>query len=653
MEELLKNIQLSDKAIELYLRCIGQQPLSSFELYSILPNISQEDFSNTIKELTEAGLFVPLKLQSSNFTLQYLALPPFNPIVNYYSNINKNLDSIKNQLQILISNSLDTIFQENKVLELDTMFEATQELRKDIEEDVIIQKQDIDDIVQGIENLNVIKKVLEDLRKSIKGVTQTQFSYLIKLITNIKKDINIKVESLELKKTEKVVKDAIEDVFKENFNKFLVDFTANLHKLIEDKFENTIESLNNIVDSTFQFRNDFQMVLLNMLNSYEKKINTIIELIKSKRNDLDNDLKNFENEILENFKEIIYNSVDSVAALNKPINKALESYLNSVVSTEDNDFWHIRSISRVNEEILNRLSQSEQRLMIIVPKLEDHITLDDFKNISKSLKIEIASSEPHTNSRVKKLEELKNLEYRVLINDNVFICKSDDNYFLIGIIKENSPNSLQDFIGFATSNKSLIKLFLFVVNAVWDTASSSLHETPRSLGMSIPKENKVVKVTNPISSTHFKTPQKKPTTPPTEKPTSAKTKISDEVKTNEKISNITEKLQSEIEKTPKKVDTLPPPTKTKETIKVDNDSAMLIKNSFKTLIQKLHKLNGEEFSKEMENIAELILEKKGFSVTLHKIRSKINQYKNHLGHLNDVDISHIIESIEEWENHIL
>ncbi|MBY8987495.1 MAG: hypothetical protein KGD61_03490, partial [Candidatus Lokiarchaeota archaeon] len=345
--------------------------------------------------------------------------------------------------------------------------------------------------------------------------------------------------------------------------------------------------------------------------------------------------------------------VDSVAALNKPINKALESYLNSVVSTEDNDFWHIRSISRVNEEILNRLSQSEQRLMIIVPKLEDHITLDDFKNISKSLKIEIASSEPHTNSRVKKLEELKNLEYRVLINDNVFICKSDDNYFLIGIIKENSPNSLQDFIGFATSNKSLIKLFLFVVNAVWDTASSSLHETPRSLGMSIPKENKVVKVTNPISSTHFKTPQKKPTTPPTEKPTSAKTKISDEVKTNEKISNITEKLQSEIEKPPKKVDTLPPPTKTKETIKVDNDSAMLIKNSFKTLIQKLHKLNGEEFSKEMENIAELILEKKGFSVTLHKIRSKINQYKNHLGHLNDVDISHIIESIEEWENHIL
>jgi hypothetical protein len=85
----------------------------------------------------------------------------------------------------------------------------------------------------------------------------------------------------------------------------------------------------------------------------------------------------------------------------------------------------------------------------------------------------------------------------------------------------------------------------------------------------------------------------------------------------------------------------------------DQDATILIKTAFKSLIQKLHKLNGEEFSTEMENIADLILEKKGFSVTLHKIRSKINQYKLHLGHLNDTDINHIIESIEEWEKHIL
>ena len=656
MEELLKNIQLSDRAIKLYLRCIGQEPLSSFELYSILPNISQEEFSEILKELIDAGLFVPIKVQNSNSFLQYLALPPIKPILNYYGNIHDNLDNIKNQLQILISNSLINIFQENKIIELDTMFKATQELRKDIEEDAIIQKQEIDDIVQGMEVLKIVKRVLEDLRQSIKGVTQTQFSYLIKLISNIKKDINKKIETLELKKNEKAVKDVIEEVFKENFNKFLGDFTANLHKLIEEEFENTIESLINIVDSTFQFRNDFQMLLLNMLNSYERKINKIIELIKRKRDNLTDDLKDFENVILENFKGIVYNSVDSVTALNNPINKALESYLNSITSSDESeldDFWHIRSISRVNEEIMHSISQSKEKLIVIVPKLEDHLAIDDFKNVSKSLRMEIASSEAHTNSHVKKLKKLKNLEFRTLKNNNVIICKSDDNHFLIGIIKEDSQDSLQDFIGFATSNKALIKLFLFVVNAVWDTASSSLHETPKSLSITPSKESVGVKATKPITSDHFKTPQKKPTTPIPEQLASTKTETSYEVKSDEKISNLTKKFQSQFERAPKKADTKPTPKKTEESIKANEDAAILIRTAFKSLIQKLHKVNGEEFSEEMESIADLILEKKGFSVTLHKIRSKINQYKNHIGHLNDVDISHIIESIEEWENHLL
>lgn len=653
MEELLKNLQLSDKAIELYLRCIGQLPLTSFELYSILPNISQEVFSNTIKELIEGGLFITIKHQESDLFLQYLALPPINPILNYYSNINANLDHIKNQIQLIISNSLSTIFQDNKLIELDTMFEATQELRKDIDEDVIIQKQDIDDIVQGMENLKVIKKILENLRQSIKGLTQTQFSYLIKLITNIKSDLSNKIGYLELKKNEKPVLDAIESVFKEDFNKFLGDFTGNLHKLIEEEFNNTIESLNNIIDSTFQFRNDFKMVLLNMVNSYEKKINTVIDLIKKKRDTLEIDRKDFENVIVGNFNEIIDNSIDSVAALNKPINAALENYLKSTISSEDNDFWYLKSISRVNEEIMHQLSQSKQKLMIIVPSLEEHIALDDFKNVPKSLKIEFASSEPHTNSNVKKLKEFKNLEYRTLRNDNVIICKSDYGYLFIGIIKENSQNPLQNFIGFGTSNRAIIKLFLPVVKTVWDTATSSLLETPKPLGISTLKENKVALASNPITSSHFKSQQTKSITPTTEQPSNANINISDKVKSPEKISQIKENLQRKIETPVKKVDTTPTPVKTNETITTDQDAAIIIKTAFKNLIQVLHKLNGEEFSKEMEKIADLILEKKGFSVTLHKIRSKINQYKTHLGHLNDVDISHIIESIEEWEKHIL
>jgi len=291
VEEFLKKLQISDNAIKLYLQSIGRKALSSFELYSILSNISQEEFVKSLKELIDAGLLIPINPQSPDLLLQYLTIPPITPIINYYDNINANLDGIKNQIHRLLSNSLKRIFQENTIIELDTTFNATQELRKDFEEDVIIQKQDIDDVVQGMENLKIIKNVLDELHKTIKGITQNQFSYLIKLITTIKKDLNKKIESLELKKSEKAIKSVIEDVFQENFEKILKDFTVNLHKLIEDEFNNTIESLNNIINSTFQFRDDFQMLLLNMLNSYESKINKTIEMIKKKRNNLSSALK--------------------------------------------------------------------------------------------------------------------------------------------------------------------------------------------------------------------------------------------------------------------------------------------------------------------------------------------------------------------------
>jgi len=132
MEEFLKNFQLSDNAIKLYIKCLGQQPLSSVELYSFLPNISHEDFNNVLGALIENGLFVPNSNQNHGLISEYLAIPPIKPILNYYANISNNLPSIKNKLQRLLSDSLATIFQDNQIIELDTVYDATIELRKDV-----------------------------------------------------------------------------------------------------------------------------------------------------------------------------------------------------------------------------------------------------------------------------------------------------------------------------------------------------------------------------------------------------------------------------------------------------------------------------------------------------------------------------------------
>jgi len=661
MEDFLKNFQLSDNSIELYFKCIGRQPLSSFELYSLLPNISQEEFNNVLGDLIENGLFVPNSNQNTGLILEYLAIPPIKPILNYYANISNNLPSIKNKLQRLLSESLAKIFQDNQIIELDTVYNATLELRKDVEEDVIIQKQDIDDIVQGMENLNIIKDVLENLRQTIKGLTQSQFSSLIKLIANIKNEINSKIESLELKKSEKAVKEIVEEAFRENFNKLLGDFTTNLHKMITDELNNTIESLNNIVDSTFQFRDDFKMILLNMLSTNEKKIKKIIELIKAKKTGLEKNLKGFEKIIMDDFTEIIEKSVDSVASLNEPINNTLDNYFTTIkesIKLENDNFWRIKSLVRVKEEIRNIISQSTQNLLVVVPKLEENLSFDDFKDISTTIKIQITSSEAHTNSLVKYYKELKNFEYRILKNENVLICRGDEDNLVIGIIDNESKSASDNFIGFASKNKSLIKLFQFVVKAIWDLGSSSSHETPRTLNVTVPKKSSVSKtpITTKISKKFVPSPKKTPVittpTPITKKPVITQVKKQKAISSESKIADLAKELDKKI-KEPKKLQEsdqiFEPIGKPKEL----DESGIVINNAFKTLIQKLQKLKGDEFSKEMAIIADLILMKKGFSVTLHKIRSKINQYKNQLSHLNEVDIKHIIESIEKWKEHIL
>jgi vacuolar-type H+-ATPase subunit I/STV1 len=218
----------------------------------------------------------------------------------------------------------------------------------------------------------------------------------------------------------------------------------------------------------------------------------------------------------------------------------------------------------------------------------------------------------------------------------------------MGIIQKNSQDSLKDFVGFATDYAPLIKLILPVINTVWDKASSSLHEKPRSLGIeTTPREittSKTVRTTKPITPSRFK----------------ASKKETGVAQTLDMVTDLTQKIQDKVKETSQQKTLIQAPKASKQIPKTSkqipkagDEVGMLIDTAFKSLVQKLQKLNGEEFSTELENIADLILEKKGFSVTLHKLRSKINQYKTHLGHLSEVDINHIVESIEDWKKHLI
>ena len=83
--------------------------------------------------------------------------------------------------------------------------------------------------------------------------------------------------------------------------------------------------------------------------------------------------------------------------------------------------------------------------------------------------------------------------------------------------------------------------------------------------------------------------------------------------------------------------------------KQGDEAGMQINIAFNTLILKLDSITAEDFSNELQEIAELILEKRGFSVTLHKIRSLINQYKDKN---IPIDKSQVFEEIEDFKKRL-
>ena len=665
MKDFLRKMQLPEYAVEIYLKSLGKFPLSFYELYTLIPKATPEEFNDSIKQLLDVGLLIQQKSKKQENIIHYSPLPPILPILNYYENINANLTAIKKSIYDLMVNSLSTMFQENKVLELDSIVNTFQEIKKDIDEDSIIQKQEVEDIVEGMEELKHINKKLSGLHQNIKSITQTKFADLFKTINILKADIISNINSMEFKKHKEEILALVEKLFKEKLDKMVEEFTNNLHELIEKEFDSSSEPIKNTIESIFQYRNDFKILLLNMLTNFESKMNKIYELLKENQEELIPAMKNLEIKIIENLNSIVQNSINQVSNLNKPIETVMKQYIeemNRVDKQVFNNVWIINSVTKINESIHHLITNSKENLTLIIPHIENHLALEQFDKITGNLKVKIASSEAHTNSIVKSFNDIKNIVYRNYQNDNIIILKSDSDIFILGIIQD-SNNTLDDFIGIGTSFKPLIKLLDPLIKNIWEEAySDSFHATQitKTQAATATTHIKSFTAAKPIIPAKFQSNkgdikstkiESKPTIPiPSKiqeisKEDKRSTKISAPQtpvpsSSSPKITDLKQKLQEKIE------------FLTAAQPKAGDEAGILINTAFNHLIDKLGSLKGDAFGKELQDIADLILEKKGFSVTLHSIRSTINKYKEKLSLLGEYDKKEIIESIEGWKKRL-
>ncbi|MCJ7647712.1 MAG: hypothetical protein MUP85_03775 [Candidatus Lokiarchaeota archaeon] len=646
MEHFFEMLNLSKNAIQIYLGCFGKYLITKKELNLIVTNLPLEDVSKALNELINIGLVIPIYPKDPKILVHYLAIPPFGAVSNYYENINENVVNIKTQIQLIVSKTLEKIFQENQLIELDTVLKATRELKKDIDEDIIIQKQDIEDIVTGMENLRVLSDALDGLHHDIKGITQNEFKNLIKILPTIENEIIEKIQSSEIKKNKEELIGFVSAAFKKNFDKMVEEFTLDLHEKIKKEFDNTLESMNTIINSTFQFRNDFKMLLLNMMTNFEVKINDIFDILKNKNVQIKPQMDSFKDVITIKINEIMQNSINSVVRLNDPINSVMENYLKIVSApekTQIDKIYQVNSLTKVSEEISNFIANAKQNLTIIVPNLESLVLPEHLKEVSSSIKIKIVSSEALTNSNVKKFVELTNVEYRMLRNETIIIIKGDNNHVLLGVIQGDSPDPLNNFVGVSSNYAPFVKMLDTLVNTLLEVAVKDSFQIPKSIGVEGVSTDvrKQMKSANLLESKSISREEPTPSSTPTPSP----------IKTETISKNQKKEPPTEIPKVSPRTAQADPKSSVKP--KPKDQSSIIIDTAFTTLIQKMGSLKGKEFSEELQAVANLILEQKGFSVTLHKIRSTINQYKVSEGYLNELDMKQVIASIEDWKSHLL
>ncbi|HEY0090410.1 MAG TPA: hypothetical protein VGB37_16290, partial [Candidatus Lokiarchaeia archaeon] len=343
-----------------------------------------------------------------------------------------------------------------------------------------------------------------------------------------------------------------------------------------------------------------------------------------KNANLENELNRLEKALIDDISNIIQENLIKISGLNEPIENVLQNLNGQIKSFNEiktDELWLISSKSRIFEEINLILNNSKKEIVIIAPKVENFLNIAQLKNLPKRLKIKLMSSDPHTNSIINELKENEYFEFRTFNNEDLVALRGDDNYLFINVIKTDSTDNLDNSIGIGTNFKSFINILSPIFDATWVVAQPEDLKTKKVSVAPALMQDKIVKE-----------------------------KIVAKIKSEKTLGQHQEKRTEAIgSSTPVKI------TFTSKVVpKVGDQVGIQINNLFNDLYKRLAtNISGDDLSKELEKITDFILERRGFSVTMHKIRQLINKYKDNNEILSPNEINELFEELESLKAKLL
>ncbi|MFX0022761.1 MAG: hypothetical protein ACFE9S_10565 [Candidatus Hermodarchaeota archaeon] len=316
MNALLKSFNLSDDAINVYLKGLGKFPYTFSEIKSIIPDVSDKEVKQIIDDLIEKKLVLLVNPLYSDSVPHYLIIPPYSAILN-------NLNSL-------------TEVPDNKEIDKAGTDQLFEKFRENLLQDLEKISGDLIDLLSNKDDSGQTIEILSEVEENVKKFSHVILNDVSEMITPLRLQSGVDAR----------------------------DFT----KLINSVKQKISESEEIVANMFSQFKD-----IVKNLDSPNMK--TEVEAFKTFIRKLG---ESIDNRVHELSLSTSSPSSDNIQALEKSLYTILSDFISENQDPLEK-FWSINSKEKIKEIISGLLEKSETEITIIVPTIKDFIPLEKFK----------------------------------------------------------------------------------------------------------------------------------------------------------------------------------------------------------------------------------------------------------------------------------
>jgi len=518
--QVLSELDLTDKEIELYFRTTGREAVSVGEM-ALLINEPKEVCQNIADKFIEKGLFKEIVGAQPHYT----ALPPYAALVSQLRKFRTYISDIKNSIPQQLNQSFAQ-FQGKAVapkpvsVKPEDSSKLMDELKKNMMTQIQSQKKEFDETLAVMDKIRGITKDIS----SLEGVTdEIVESPQLNNLSSKFNEIN--------KKTSQIIKDQVSDL-KNQFDNIKSTVSDNLQKLRLGVIQQTVDQvidkvvnarLKDITDSINVQLSVNQMAFSDELKKASTGVNTeviskIKDSLKDTLKDIDGlaakaeeDKEKIYSDIADNFNKAVRMAEEKIEGISgsafeglgdlkdtfssqivRTLNNTLDDILNKLETSEKvtkefwdqartgraftmKDIWFIRSPESANAHINEEIAKAKMRVLIVAPLLTD-IDIDAIKSRPSHVNFRIATSfnlaDPTHAAIINEFDKMDNVDYRQRGLQNLWGINKDYEEVVICVLSktEVKGDTITEIAGIGSIIEEHIKIFVPILEEAWMSA---------------------------------------------------------------------------------------------------------------------------------------------------------------------------------------